>query len=77
MTGKQKLVVAYLTIADTYLRKAMVAAGESEMLLVTEAIKESEWYLDEAIAKVGRYPKKVKKVVDKKQKICHNGSRKI
>lgn len=55
----------------------MITAGKSKMSLVIESIKESELNLDDAIAHAERYSKKVKKVVDKTKKICHNSSRKI
>ena len=57
MTKAQKTVTAYLTIADTFLRKAMVAAGEAKMTLVTNDIRESEMYLDDALARVESYAK--------------------
>ena len=57
MTKAQKTVTAYLTIADTFLRKAMVAAGEAKMALVTNDIRECELYLDDAIARVESYAK--------------------
>lgn len=57
MTKAQKTVTAYLTIADTFLRKAMVAAGEAKMPLVTNDIRESEFHLDEALAHTESYAK--------------------
>jgi hypothetical protein len=57
MTKAQKTVTAYLTIADTFLRKAMVAAGEAKMTLVTNDIRDSELYLDDALARVESYAK--------------------
>ena len=57
MTKVQKTVTAYLTIADTFLRKAMVAAGEAKMTLVTNDIRECELYLDDAIARTESYAK--------------------
>ncbi len=51
MKENHKTVIAYLTIADTFLRKAMVLAGECNMLGVTNDIRDAEWYLDEALAR--------------------------
>jgi len=50
-----------LHAADAELRMAMMMAGDAEMPMVTDAIRESQWHLDEALAKVERYPKKSKK----------------
>ena len=50
MTATQKEIITLLHIADAHLRSAMVLAGTKKMVLVTDAIRESEWYLDEAIA---------------------------
>lgn len=80
MTKRQQYVTAELHEADKHLRNALVAAATINMILVKDAITDAEWFLDEALAKVAWYPQtenNVKKVVDKKKKICHNGSRKI
>jgi hypothetical protein len=50
MTKKHKRILSNLHAADIFLRAAMVEAGSKKMVLVTDAIRESEWYLDEAIA---------------------------
>jgi len=61
MTATQKEITALLHTADSHLRSAMVLAAGEEMPMVTDAIRESQWHLDEALAKVERYPKKNKK----------------
>lgn len=40
----------HLHAADKELRLAMRIAGDAKMVLVTNDIRESEWYLDEALA---------------------------
>lgn len=77
MTKAQKNILAYLHTADVFLRKAMIEAGNAKLTLVVNDIRESEWYLDDAIAHAEEKRIKVKKVVDKRKNICHNGSRKI
>ena len=51
-------VIKYLHTADAELRKAMITAADAGMRLVTQNIRESEWYLDEAIAHSERHLKK-------------------
>lgn len=61
MTKKQKAaveVIKYLHTADAELRKAMITAADAGMRLVTQNIRESEWYLDEAIVYSERHLKK-------------------
>ncbi len=60
------IIAAQLHQADVHLRAAMVAAGDmirqtgrAGYRLVTDNIKESQWYLDEALAHVANeVPKK-------------------
>lgn len=61
MTEKEArlIIAAQLHQADVHLRAAMVAAGDiyrktkrAGYRIVTDDIKESQWYLDEALAHV-------------------------
>ena len=51
----------HLHAADKELRAAMVIAGEADMRLVTNDIRESEWHLDEALSHAGTFSAKVEK----------------
>lgn len=77
MTEKQKTVVAYLKIADIWLRQAMVASGRAKMPLVTCDIRESEWHLDEALAHMESYAKAVAKKKSKKNLTSARGCVKV
>ena len=54
---KADFIIAELHEADSHLRNAMVAAAGAKMTLVTSDIRESEIYLDDAIARVESYAK--------------------
>jgi hypothetical protein len=65
MTRKQSLlriiVAAQLKQADVHLRAAMIAAGEADMSLVTNDIRDAEFCLDDALARVESVAKKSSK----------------
>jgi hypothetical protein len=54
---KTEFIIAQLHEADSHLRTAMVAAGGMKMVLVTNDIRDAEFCLDDAIARVESYAK--------------------
>jgi len=53
-----KAIIAHLHAADKELRKAMVLAGNSGLVLVTNPIREVQFSLDDALTRAEVFSKK-------------------
>lgn len=66
MTETQKEITTLLHTADAHLRSAMILAGAKKMVLVTNDIRDAEFFLDDALAHVKSYAKAGSKKKSKK-----------